>query len=366
MLASTALLSGCAGSPSRAELAPASDGAESSTALRWPTLVAREVSGLVALSSPCVQRRDGSVACFVSAERAEAEPIAARFWAGALGPGGRDAPSGAPAPAPLAPREEGLAELAWPASPSPFDRLAAPVDEPVAAWAAAIDGGCALVEGGRSATCWGGPWETWRRLPRVAFAPGERGILVRTSAEQMQLTCCAGGCRNEPGHACAVLEGGAVRCWGAGSVGQLGDGSRTAWSDAPAAVRGLTGVRDVALGAHHACALHDDGRVSCWGYDDSGQVGDGAEASVRAAPVEVVGVRGAVAIHAGDYHACARTADGRALCWGRASARGVDAAPGSFPSYASVPGRRIAQLALGGSYTCALDERGDVWCAGEL
>ena len=61
--------------------------------------------------------------------------------------------------------------------------------------------------------------------------------------------------------------------WGDNEEGQLGDG-KTANSDVPVAVHGLTGVTAIAAGAEHALALLSDGTVSAWGANGAGQLGN--------------------------------------------------------------------------------------------
>ena len=80
--------------------------------------------------------------------------------------------------------------------------------------------------------------------------------------------------------ACALRRDGAVWCWGDNRSGRLGDGTTTSRPE-PAAVRGLRAAVDVAVSpgspevAPHACALHGDGSVSCWGGNGLGQLADG-------------------------------------------------------------------------------------------
>jgi alpha-tubulin suppressor-like RCC1 family protein len=80
-------------------------------------------------------------------------------------------------------------------------------------------------------------------------------------------------------HTCALLEGGAVICFGLNSKGQVGPNPGTMAEEVrtPATVTGFSG-RVVALGAgssaQHTCAILDTGAVECWGSDRAGQLGD--------------------------------------------------------------------------------------------
>ena len=74
-------------------------------------------------------------------------------------------------------------------------------------------------------------------------------------------------------------------CWGLGSHGQLGDGSRLT-RQAPVAVSGLSDVAEVHCGDTHTCARTTGGQIYCWGDSHDGQLGTGVSHFVRQ-PVRV-------------------------------------------------------------------------------
>ena len=81
-------------------------------------------------------------------------------------------------------------------------------------------------------------------------------------------------------HTCAILDNGRVRCWGSGADGQLGYGATGNVGDrqSPASIGpvslgpGRTATA-ISAGGSHTCALLDDGAVRCWGYGGNGRLG---------------------------------------------------------------------------------------------
>jgi len=123
----------------------------------------------------------------------------------------------------------------------------------------------------------------------------------------------------------AVKSDGAVWAWGYNNSGQLGDGTTTN-RPAPVQVNGLTGVVAVAAGwggfqSPHSLAVRYDGTVWAWGTNDSGQLGDGtATGNVaipgRLTPAQVKGLSGVVAVVAGWSRSVALKGDGTVWTWG--------------------------------------------------
>ena len=106
-----------------------------------------------------------------------------------------------------------------------------------------------------------------------------------------------------------------VWAWGSNGSGQLGDGTFTV-RPSPVAVSGLTNVIAIAAGRNHALALKSDGTVWAWGGNSYGQIGDGTM-NTRPTPVQVTAVGTTVqSIGAGGDHSHVSKADGTVWSWG--------------------------------------------------
>jgi hypothetical protein len=117
-------------------------------------------------------------------------------------------------------------------------------------------------------------------------------------------------------HTCALRPDGSVLCWGANASGELGDGTQMERLE-PVSVQGLGApVVAISAGHDHTCALTNTGAALCWGDNLYGELGDGTLTS-RLTPVPVVGLdSGVAAISAGTNMTCALTSSGKVSCWG--------------------------------------------------
>ena len=242
---------------------------------------------------------------------------------------------------------------------------------------------CALLPGGTVA-CWGlgdsgqrgdGTTTRLQTAPVVVRAAGGAGPLTGATA------LAAGAA-----HTCAILQGGAVACWGAGGSGQRGDGNAAPVQAAPQDVRAiggegkLSGVTALAAGGSNTCAILQDGTVACWGYGVDGQRGDGVSTEVQPTPVVVLdaegegALRGATALAVGWSHTCARVARGAVVCWGSGVRGRLGDGTETYAQMAPVAVRAVGgggvltgvtAIAAGFAHTCALLEGGTAACWGE-
>lgn len=128
-------------------------------------------------------------------------------------------------------------------------------------------------------------------------------------------------------HRCALSNAGSVFCWGSNASGQIGNGSTTDVSTPTQVGDFGTGfpaptALDVAAGDSHTCVVTSAGRVSCWGRNTNGQLGDGTTAN-RTVPTFVPTLTGAFEVEAGNSSTCAFTRNpgdvtnaARTWCWG--------------------------------------------------
>jgi len=122
------------------------------------------------------------------------------------------------------------------------------------------------------------------------------------------LAVAAGG-----SHACAILSGGLLACWGAGTHGQLGDGL-TQVSSKPKKILD-SGVTQVGAGINFTCVIVA-GDVKCWGNNDKQQLGYAGSAIIEARKAKPV-VSNATLLAVGSFQAaCAAVNTGKVFCWG--------------------------------------------------
>jgi alpha-tubulin suppressor-like RCC1 family protein len=180
-------------------------------------------------------------------------------------------------------------------------------------------------------------------------------------------------------HTCALSADGKVTCWGNGFLSGYGADDNIG-DDEPAGAKGFVGVGadavELAAGDTHTCALLSDGNVRCWGNGTLGQLGYGDVADIGAAADAGNIDLGGKANHitASFMHTCALLSDATVRCWGYDGHSGVLGYPGkNFTEAGETPaalgpvdvGAPVISLITGPYVTCALLENHQPRCWGE-
>jgi alpha-tubulin suppressor-like RCC1 family protein len=254
---------------------------------------------------------------------------------------------------------------------------------------------CALLDGGE-VKCWGanftgslGQGDSMRRdgrasymgdhLPKVDLGTGRTATLLVTGAD----------------HSCAILDNGAVKCWGDNSKGELGLGDTNDRGDAAGEMGDALGSVDLgvgrsakalSLGFRHSCALLDDDSIKCWGWnlyqqcgnsnDLAGDVGDGPGEMGDVLHVVSLGSKKPIAVFAGYDNTCALLGDGGLKCWGENSRGQLGLGDGRYrgslvadmgdalPELDFGAGGTVLKVAMGAQRQCVLLDDQSVKCWG--
>ena len=166
-------------------------------------------------------------------------------------------------------------------------------------------------------------------------------------------------------HSLALTSDGKVFAWGDNTWGQLGTGNT---SDGvvpmPVVASGdLAGkfVVAIAAGNSHSLALTADGKLYAWGYNTYGQLGDGTTTNqsvpVAVATGGVLAGKSLSAIAASDSSSFAITSDGQVAAWGYNSSGQLgngsttnSLVPVTVTSSGALAGRTVKSLAAGSSH----------------
>ncbi len=184
---------------------------------------------------------------------------------------------------------------------------------------------------------------------------------------------------------CAVVGSGTVKCWGRGTSGELGNG-QSVDSATPVDVSGISTAQSISARGSHACVRLGSpvGAVRCWGLGTSGQLGNGSLESSNI-PVIAGGFVNdpinerypAARVTVGEAHSCAVLTIGTVKCWGNTNNGEIGAsapycqvgeicdpkAPNPSPTtVTSLSG--VIDIAAGGAHTCAVISGGTVRCWG--
>lgn len=152
--------------------------------------------------------------------------------------------------------------------------------------------------------------------------------------------------------------------WGFNVSGQVGDG--TAENTSVPMVVDTSGVLDgktitqISAGYTHSCALTSEGTVACWGSNTWGELGvPGISQSTTPVPIvppPVLGTKVLTNVSAGYGTTCAVATDGTTACWGWQGASQV---------VGTIASGTVIQVSVGRAHTCVLISTGAAACWGD-
>ncbi|TVP86104.1 MAG: hypothetical protein EA375_02250 [Acholeplasmataceae bacterium] len=187
-------------------------------------------------------------------------------------------------------------------------------------------------------------------------------------------------------HSAALTSEGRVFTWGDNGAGSLGDGTNTD-RIVPTEITAHFNLElnemiiRISMGNGHSSALTSDGRLFMWGYNPSGQLGIGTTTNINI-PTEVAGHlilqagETFIQISLGDFHSAALTSTGRLFTWGWNNSGQLgngtttdnfasNPLPIDITSNLDLLGHEtVVQVVLGGSHSSCLTSTGRVFVWG--
>jgi len=276
------------------------------TPVKLPIPAAKKIA--LGVATACALTKDDHVLCWGSNVNGQIAPFESRAPSAVLPPTEITMGSGPPirdlvvGDAAFAVREDGTF-VSWganpplarvsPLFPDPYPHLSGLSD--VTAIDIADHNACTTTGG--VGYCWGthiprlpdqgfvGP-HLERALPAPVVAPEPLVQIATTRTIKLQTT----GIVNEvqPQRWCACGASGAVYCWGWNASGQAGDGTKNHAYDAVKVVDLPAPAAQVRTTPDASCALLTNGKVFCWGSNFYGQLGNGKIKAASLVPQEVV------------------------------------------------------------------------------
>ena len=172
---------------------------------------------------------------------------------------------------------------------------------------------------------------------------------------------------------CAVTSTGRAKCWGRGSVGQLGIGNTadihtySSYSVSQAGSGTLSAVWKLPSAQGHttAGAILGNGEVYAWGYNYYGHAGqDRSDSSILEAH-QIPSLSDVQELAFGSWHGCALRDNGRVYCWGKGDQLGDGSGSMTHVPQRVLDLEDVVQITARYGHSCALDQDGAVWCWGE-
>jgi alpha-tubulin suppressor-like RCC1 family protein len=179
-------------------------------------------------------------------------------------------------------------------------------------------------------------------------------------------------------HACGTTIAGDTQCWGYGDNGRLANGS-LADESVPSTINGGQVFTSLSLGTNnHSCGFESDGTGYCWGKNDTGRIGNNGGAGVEyLSPVLIdtswmVGSTTFTQMSSSGSHNCAISGDGKPYCWGYDNSGELGDSGGNLVKKYPVPvdtstilgAITFSDIAVGNNHSCGLATDNELFCWG--
>jgi large repetitive protein len=216
-------------------------------------------------------------------------------------------------------------------------------------------GGCGIRAADSALSCWGpNDLENVSSVGQIGDGSTARRLAPVFVDRPLAYTKISVGTQ----HTCGLTQTGDIRCWGYNASGQLGNGN-IANQFLPVQV--ASGYSHISVGTGFSCGIAS-GVVNCWGRNDYGQLGIGGMAGQNTpTPTTVVN---ALQVSVGATHACAVSIGGALYCWGRNDHGQLgqgDLLNRDLPT--PVSGSWL-EVSAGANVTCAINTSSSLYCWG--
>ena len=169
-------------------------------------------------------------------------------------------------------------------------------------------------------------------------------------------------------HYLALKDDGTVWAWGDNSLGQLGIGSLPYNSSTPIQVSELSSVVSINASYYNSMALREDGTVWAWGHNLRGVLGyDSPTDHIQFTPLQISGLNNIIQIDMSYLHGLALKNDGTVWSWGFNNSGQLGdgtyldrATPSQIPKL-----KNVTKISAAYNHSLALTNTGDVWSWGD-
>lgn len=181
---------------------------------------------------------------------------------------------------------------------------------------------------------------------------------------------------NGSGHVVAKSKDGQTFCWGYNASGQMGNGNQDSSFFKPMKILQGKFITDIACGEWHSLVLTSSGELYAWGYNEFGQIGNGKSNDCQLSPYKLNGFDGhkIKSISCGAYHSMALTVNGLVYSWGsndwgQLGLPKVKESNNSVPQVINVKDHmnkpiKSSKIMCGYEHSMFLSNRGDIYAFG--